>query len=158
MISEQRIQAQNDINALANEVEGHLLRLLSDWQGVKACKVSGGGGFVKKLRTEVDQYIESQEFNRHEGHNVSRSDWWLNVFTQYTSITATIRNIKTGQKVEMYLARFNEDTGELTSLCDEQLRRTNYTLEYVQANINKARELEEQARQLRSEVRDFSIR
>ena len=152
MISEQRIQAQNEINTVANEVEGHLLRLLSDWQGIKARKISGWGGFVKKLEAQLEEYAGRHGFNEHEG------DWWLNVHASYTSIIASIRNIKTAQKVDVYLARFDDKTGILTHLCECEKRRTNYTLEYVQANINKARELEEQARQLRSEVRDFSIR
>ena len=67
-------------------------------------------------------------------------------------------DLKTREKVEMYIAKFDEDTGVILCAYDCHKRRTDYTLEGVQNNIKKARELEEQARQLRSEVRDFSIR
>ena len=70
-----------------------------------------------------------------------------------TSIVATLRNLKTREKVEMYIAKFDEDTGVILCAYDCHKRRTDYTLEGVQNNIKKARELEEQARQLRSEVR-----
>ena len=150
MISTERINAQNEINARANEVEGHLVRLLSEWQDVKACKISGGGGFVKKLQTQLDEYEES--------HGYNSEDWWLHCYTSYTSIIACLRNRKSALKVEIYLARFDDETGFLTHVHECLQRRIDYTLEGVQANIKKANELEEQARQLRSEVRDFSIR
>ena len=56
MISEERINSQNRINALANETEGHLIRILSRWVGSKGRTVSGYGGFVKKLRSELEEY------------------------------------------------------------------------------------------------------
>ena len=152
MISEERIKAQNEINFLANEIEGHLSRLLSEWQGVKARKVSGHGGFVKKLETQLDDYSSDH------GYNVQGGQVWLNVYASYTSIIATIRDRKTAQSVEIYLARFNDETGVLTKIEDCVKRRTDFSLEEVQGCIQKARELEGQASQLRSTVRDFSIR
>lgn len=154
MISEERINAQNRINALANEIEGHLTRILSRWVGSKGRLLSGYGGFAKKLRLELEQYEESH------GYNMAADDreWSLICHAQCTSIVATLRNLKTREKVEMYIAKFDEDTGVILCAYDCHKRRTDYTLEGVQNNIKKARELEEQARQLRSEVRDFSIR
>jgi len=150
MISEQRINAQNQINARANEVDGHLVRLFSEWQDIKARKVSGHGGFVKKLQAQLEEYEQS--------HNYNTEDWWLHCYASYTSIIACLRNRKTALKVEIYLARFDDETGILTHVHDCIKRKTDYTVEGVANNIKKATELEEQARQLRSQVRDFSIR
>lgn len=150
MISEPRINAQNEINARANEVEGHLVRLFSEWQDVKVRKISGSGGFVKKLQTQLEGYEES--------HGYNSGDWWLHCYGSYTSIIASLRNRKSALKVEIYLARFDDQTGILTHVHDCIQRKTDYTVEDVANNIKKARELEEQARQLRSAVRDFSIR
>ena len=149
MISEPRINAQNEINARANEVDGHLVRLFSDWQDVKACKTSGSGGFVKKLQTQLEEYEQSHDYNS--------GDWWLHCYASYTSIIANLRNRKSALKVEIYLARFDGQTGILTNVHDCTQRKTDYTVEDVANNIKKARELEEQARQLRSAIRDFSI-
>ena len=154
MISEERINAQNRINAQANEIED-LVRILSRWVGSKGRLLSGYGGFAKKLRLELEEYEESH------GYNMAADDreWSLIChIAQHTSIMATLRNLKTREKVEMYLAKFDEDTGVILCAYDCHKRRTDYTLEGAQNNIKKARELEEQARQLRSEVHDFSIR
>ena len=157
MISEERINAQNEINARANEVEGHLLRIFSDWQGIKARKVSGWGGFVKKLENQLNQYESDHGYNQQQNGD-GCGDWWLTCSASYTSIIATLRNRKTAQKIEIYLARFNESDGVITQIYDCIQRRTDYTLEGVQDCIRQARALEEQAQQLRSTVRDFSIR
>lgn len=154
MISEERINSQNTINALANETEGHLIRILSRWVGSKGRTVSGSGGFAKKLRLELEQYEKSHGYNL----PADEREWSLIFHASCSSIMATLRNLKTREKVEMYLAKFDEDTGYILCAYDCHKRRTDYTLEGVQNNIKKAKELEEQARQLRSEVRDFSIR
>ena len=159
MISEQRINAQNQINARANEVEGHLIRILSEWQGIKARKISGHGGFVQKLQTQLHEYEQSHGYNVPDGTDCEYgSEWWLTCHASYTTIMATLRNRKTAQKVEMYLARFDDTNGILTHVSECHKRKTDYTVEGVANNIKKANELEEQARQLRSQVRDFSIR
>jgi hypothetical protein len=152
MISEQRISAQNEINLVANEIDGHLVRLLSEWINLKARKVSGYGGFVKKLSEQLDQYNESHSYNKKDGN------WWLNVHASYTSIIATVRNLNTAQKIDIYLGRFDDKTGVLTRVEDVLKRKTDYTLEDVQGWIKKATELENQAQQLRGLVRDFNIR
>ena len=62
MISEERINSQNAINALANETEGHDPHPVT-WVGSKGRTVSGYGGFIKKLRLELEQYEESHGYN-----------------------------------------------------------------------------------------------
>ena len=148
-ITPKRATAQNEINAVANEIEGHLARLLSDWQQKKAVKVSGHGGFVQKLKAQLEEYCASH------GYNVQGGDLWLNVNTAYTSVVATVRNIKTSQKVEIYLARLDDATGVLTHVHECQQRRTDYTAEGVNAAFAEASRLEAQARELLSSVREF---
>lgn len=148
-IQEERIAAQNAINAKTNEIERHLLRILSDWQGMKARKVSGYGGFVQKLAQQLEAYNSDHGYNQQDG------DWWLTVSASYTSILATVRNTKTAMKAEAYLARFNEADGVLTSIGESYQRRTDYTADGVNAALKEAEALEEKARQLRSSVREF---
>ena len=148
-VTPERATAQNEINAVANEIEGHLVRLLSDWQQKKAVKVSGHGGFVQKLKAQLEQY------NASHGYNVPDGDLWLNVHTSYTSVVATVRNIKTSQKVEIYLARFDDATGVLLSLHECVKRQTDYTAESVNAAFAEASRLEAQARELLGSVREF---
>ena len=156
-INESTIKSRNEFNLVCNEIEGHLVRLLSDWQQKKAVKVSGHGGFVQKLKAQLDDYNASHGYNVQGGDlglNIG-GDLWLNVYTSYTSVLATVRNIKTGSKVEIYLARFDDATGVLTQIHECQKRRTDYTLEEVQSTFKKAKDLEQQARDLLSSVYDF---
>jgi len=153
MATEDRIKDQNAIHAVANEIEGHLLRVLSPWQGLKVRKVSGHGGYVAKLQAEFDRYCSDH------GYNVQGQPYWLNVYASYTSLIATVRDHSgTAGSVEVYLGRFNDQTGVLTSLGEGTERRTDYTLSEVEQALATAYQLEEQARQLRSSVSVFSRR
>ena len=148
-ITPEQATAQNEINAIANEVEGHLIRLLSDWQQKKAVKISGYGGFVQKLKAQLEEYYASH------GYNVEGGNLWVSVYRSYTSIIASVRILKTGQKVEIFLARVDEETGVLTHIHECNQRRTDYTAEDVNAVFAEADRLEAEARDLRNSVRDF---
>jgi hypothetical protein len=63
MLTESRIQDRNAINTAANEIQGHMLRLLSPWQGKKIRKISGHGGNVAKLQAEFDRYCQDHGYN-----------------------------------------------------------------------------------------------
>lgn len=153
MFTAQQITDQNNINGLANEIEGHLLRILSPYQGLKVRKVSGHGGYVAKLQAELDRYCSDH------GYNVQGQPCWLNIYASYTTLLATVRNHTNRCKpTDMYLGRFNDETGILTHLGEGGKRRTDYTLAEVEQALTKATELEEQARQLRSSVSDFTRR
>ena len=153
MFTAQQITDQNNINGLANEIEGHLLRILSPYQGFKVRKVSGHGGYVAKLQAEFDRYCSDH------GYNVEGQPYWLNIYASYTTLLATVRDHTNRCKpTDMYLGRFSDETGILTGLCESAKRRTDYTLIEVQEALARASQLEEQARQLRSSVSDFTNR
>ena len=147
MFTAERINDQNTLNGVANEIEGHLLRILSPYQGLKVRKVSGHGGYVAKLQTELNCYCEDH------GYNQPGQPYWLNVYASYTTLLATVRdNTNTAKPVEMYLGGFDDQTGILKQLCEGTKRRTDYTLAEVEEALAKASKLEEEARQLRSSV------
>ena len=157
-ITQQRVDAQNQVNALANEVEGHLLRLLSDWQQKKAFKTSGYGGKVVALEKAFDAYCASHGYNIPAGDGRDASAGWVNLYRQYNSVQASVQILlNNGQRVEIYLGR-TDDAGNLTSLGDGYKRRTDYTVAEIEGALAKAYQLEEEARQLRSSVRDFERR
>ena len=153
MFTAQQITDQNNINGLANEIEAHLLRILSPYQGLKVRKVSGHGGYVAKLQAEFDRYCTDH------GYNVQGQPYWLNIYASYTTLLATVRDHTNRCKpADMYLGRFSDETGILTGLSESAKRRTDYTLIEVQEALARASQLEEQARQLRSSVSDFTRR
>jgi hypothetical protein len=152
MLTEKQVQDQNTVNAEANIIEGHLLRILSLYQGQKVCKISGYGGVVSKLKAEFERYCSDHGYNQQE------QPFWLNLHASYTSLMATLRHPASALKVELYLGRFDDSTGVLTHLSDGSTRRTDYTLKEVEEALATAYKLEEQARKLRSSVSVFARR
>lgn len=152
MLSESRIQDRNAINAAANEIEGHMLRMLSPWQGLKVRKISGHGGNVAKLQAEFDRYCSDH------GYNQAGQHLWVCMTASYTSLIVTIRDTARPINTELYVGRFNDETGILTHLGEGGKRRTDYTLAEVEQALAKAAELEEQARSLRNTFRAFANR
>jgi hypothetical protein len=157
-ITPQRVDDQNRINALANEIEGHLLRLLSDWQQKKAFKTSGYGGKVAALEKAFNAYCASHGYNVPATERTEAGTVWVNLYRQHKSVTASVHLLlNSGLRVELYLGR-TDDAGVLTHLADGYQRRTDYTLAEIEGALERAYQLEEQARQLRSSVRDFQRR
>ena len=153
MFTAERIKDQNTLNGVANEIEGHLIRILSPYQGLKVRKVSGHGGYVAKLQAEFQRYRIGH------GYNQPGQPYWLNVYASYTTLLATVRdNTTTAKPVEMYLGGFDDQTGILKQLCEGTKRRTDYTLAEVEEALAKASRLEDEARQLRSSVSDLTRR
>ena len=149
MLTESRIQDRNAINTAANEIQGHMLRLLSPWQGKKIRKISGHGGNVAKLQAEFDRYCQDH------GYNQAGQHLWVCMTASYTSLIVTIRNTARPISTELYVARFDYETGILTALGDGDKRRTDYTLAEVEQALNRAQVLEAEARELRHVVNLF---
>ena len=152
MLTESRIQDRNAINATANEISGHVLRMLSPWQGKKIRKISGHGGNVAKLQEEFDRYCSDHGYNQPGQH------LWVSLTASYTSLLVTIRDTSRPINTEVYVGRFNDETGILTHLGEGEKRRTDYTLAEVEQALAKARELEAEAHSLRSKYRNFTNR
>ena len=149
MLTESRIQDRNAINTAANEIQGHMLRLLSPWQGKKIRKISGHGGNVAKLQAEFDRYCQDH------GYNQAGQHLWVCMTASYTSLIVTIRDTARPISTELYVARFDDETGILTALGDGDKRRTDYTLAEVEQALNRAPVLEAEARELRRVVNLF---
>jgi hypothetical protein len=96
MLTESRIQDRNAINTAANEIQGHMLRLLSPWQGLKIRKISGRGGNVAKLQAEFDRYCQDHGYNQPGQH------LWVNLAASYTSLKITIRDNTRPISFEVY--------------------------------------------------------
>jgi hypothetical protein len=149
MLTESRIQDRNAINTAANKIQGHMLRLLSPWQGKKIRKISGHGGNVAKLQAEFDRYCQDH------GYNQAGQHLWVCMTASYTSLIVTIRDTARPISTELYVARFDYETGILTALGDGDKRRTDYTLAEVEQALNRAQVLEAEARELRRVVNLF---
>ena len=152
-ITQDQIDRQNRHNTVKNEVEAHLVRLLSPWQGKKVWKLSGYGGLVAKLEKEFNAYCDSHGYNDRDG---GPDRVWLFMSVPVSSLTVTVKllNAPSIGDNDIRLARVDDDgvLGEFYQPCK---RRTDYDLTTVTETIAQARELEKQAQELRSGIYPF---
>ena len=146
----ERVDARNAFNATCNEIEGHLLRILSEWQGRKIWKSSGYGGLTAKFEPVLRSYQTSHGYNL----TADSCHIWISIRVQYNQITAFVRDTRAALSADLYLGRVN-DSGEVVSLSECRERKTDYTLESVIRTREKAYALECEARDLRSSIADF---
>ena len=150
-ISESTIKNRNEFNLICNEIEGHILRILSEWQQQKVWKISGYGGPVSKLQKVLDDYVKSHNYN-------IRGNAWVTFSRPVSSFTASVRFYPNDSSPtlsrDLRIDHVN-DEGVLIELYDCFKRRTDYTLEEVQSTFKKAKHLEQQPRDLLSSVYDF---
>ena len=138
MISQERIDAVNAANASAMFLQDSLREILTPYLDRKVWKISGYGGPVASLERDL-QALQMQ------GHFcLQKSVSWL-----YCSL----RNGR--ERVEISLGKVSDD-GTLLELFETQERRTDFSLAEVNGTIQKARDLEREARELLGSVREFS--
>lgn len=147
-INQSTVDARNAVNRQANETEGHLIRILSPYQGKKVWKTSGYGGLVAKLEKEFDTYCES--------HNVEHP-WRLIVKSDVSWITAELSlwTKEAGYTKELIFLGKRDNSGVLTEL-GECKKRQIYNLEEVRLAESMAYDLEKQARELRRTISCFN--
>lgn len=149
-INELTIKNRNEFNLVCNEIEGHIYRILSEWQQQKVWKISGYGGPVAKLKKVLDDYVESHNYN-------IRGNAWVTFCRPVSSFTVVLKTYpEQGPTLsrDLRIGHVN-DEGVLIELYDCFKRRTDYTLEEVQSAFKKARDLEQQSRDLLNSVYDF---
>lgn len=149
-INESTIKNMNEFNLVCNEIEGHIHRILSEWQQQKVWKISGYGGPVAKLQNVLDNYVKSHNYN-------IRGNAWVVFCRPVSSFTVVVKTYpEQGPTLstDLRIGHVN-DEGVLIELYDCFKRRTDYTLEEVQSAFKKAKDLEQQSRDLLSSVYDF---
>ena len=135
---------------LCRRIEGHIYQILSEWQQQKIWKISGYGGPVAKLKKVLDDYVKSHNYN-------TRGNAWVTFCRPVSSFTVVVRFYpEQGPNLsrDLRIGHVNDD-GILIALYDCCKRRTDYSLEEVQSTFKKAKDLEQQARDLLGSVYDF---
>lgn len=149
ILSQDRIDSQNQFNAAANVAQDQLRRVLVDWVGRKAWKVSGSGGAVAKLAAAVAGLSDAAGWNQQGAPFVC-------LVCRHGCLSAFFRGAFAGRQLstDIELGRV-DDSGTLAKLYGRQPRRTDYTVEEIRATTERAYELEREARQLRRSVSEF---
>jgi hypothetical protein len=153
-ITAESVNNRNAFNALANEVEGHLIRLVNEWQNRKVWKTSGYGGLTAAFNNAFNGYCADHSYNIPHTEANPTSRVWLNLYCSHNQIIANLRDLNSALKVDLYLGRV-DDTGVVDRISACHQRLTNYTVENVSEAFKRAYELETEARVLRSSVSDF---
>ena len=147
--TQQRVDSQNQFNAAANVAQDQLRRVLADWFGRKAWKVSGHGGEVAKLAAAVDSLSDAAGWNQQGAPFVC-------LVCRHGVLSAFFRGTFAGRQLstDIDLGRV-DDAGVLTRLNAWEPRRTDFTVQEVRTATERAYELETEARQLRRSVADI---
>lgn len=146
-ISRAEVNCRNIVNFKADQIEGHLIKILSPYQGKKVWKISGYGNLIAKLQKEIEAYTDD--------HNISYP-WRLIIRSDVSWITADLSYFvqEVGYTKEMLYLGKRDDNGTLLEL-GECRKRPQFIYEEVAATEQKAYELEKQARELRSSIAYF---
>lgn len=152
------VTTRNAVNLKAMDAQQRLAELLTPYVGKKARKVSGYGGWVAKLQTELQAF--SSELHA-EGFRawVGCDHGWIHLDID---TTYKVKELVGGGHAVAYVkqtvsvGKIDTDDGELLELFDLATLRTDYTVEWVEQTQAEARRLEEEARDLRSSLREFA--
>ena len=157
MIIDQRaIDARNQLNRKADEVEPMLQALFAGFLGKKVWKISGYGGLTAAVNKEVERLSEAHGLTHEQGYRlIIRSEVsWIRAELRlcYRVESGAVQYIDCG-----FNAGKRDDQGILTErgeLC-YPAGRPQFTLDQVQATRKRAYELENQARDLRLSISCF---
>ena len=153
-ITAEAVNNRNVFNALANEVEGHLIRLVSEWRNRKVWKTSGYGGLTTAFNGAFNGYCADHSYNLPRTDGNPASCVWLSMYCRHDQIIASLHDFNSALKTDLYLGRV-DSTGVVDRVSDCHQRLTNYTVESVSEAFKRAYKLETEARVLRSSVSDF---
>ena len=140
-----RIAIRNVSNHMTNLISKELEELFLEYCALdeakrKICKTSGYKGFTKAVETKVDRLVD-KFMDSHPVFAVNNNS--VRVYTTYGCIICKVRIRDSYNKRdvtnELYFARFNEDTGCITTVNDPTSYRTDYNVEeYIDARNQEA--------------------
>jgi len=157
-ISSLSVTTRNAVNLKTMEIQRRLGEILAPYIGKKVRKVSGHGGWIVALDKELDNFYSDLAAEGFRCWISCRFDW-ASLEVQATFNAADL--VGGGHAVEyvkasISLAKITGENGTLVEIFQPAILRTDYTLEWVEATRKQAAQLEGQARELRSQLREFN--
>lgn len=154
------VETRNKLNKRIISAQAEVVSILEPFLNKKVRKVSGYGGWTAKITPLLDDWYAKL---KEEGFVVwLRLDFSsLNLEIATTYVTGESMGYVNTERVtgEAWVGRIDQPSrvteGILTTLAPGITRKTDYTVEWVKETQANARKLEEQARFLRSELREF---
>ena len=153
MISPLAVATRNGLNSKAMEAQQRLVALLTPYLGRKIRKISGYGGWVAAVDRDLDRFRAELQAEGFRGWLACQSTWC------HLQIDITYRLPDTNHcsyvKANLSICKVDE-AGLLVEIFPLAERRTDYTLEWVEAVSAEARKLEDKLSQLRQSIREFT--
>ena len=143
------VEARNALNALATSLQNEIRRTLWPHIGKKVVKTTPYPGWTSRIKVGVD-LIPLPE-RHHLYYTFTERRVWADLKTYYDIPDQSAVNYV---KKEFFIGGLEGGT-HLVNLADPTPFRTDYTVEEIKGAWEKARQLEEEASALRSEIREF---
>ena len=132
------VQNRNNCNDFTNILSKQLRDAFEPFMGKKVRKISGYKGWMKQTQKIVDQYVPKNIVGMNDNDRCV-------IYASYTSLICSIKLWDPSEKVwaenDIYIGRFDDETGILTALNEPTEYPTDLTLDAFYAAQNKAREL-----------------
>lgn len=157
-ISSLSVATRNAVNLKTMDIQRKLGEILGPYVDKKVRKVSGHGGWIVALDKELNIFYSDLASEGFRSWISCRLDW-ASLEVQATFNSAEL--VGGGHAVEyvkasILLAKITQENGTLVEIFEPVILRTDYTLEWVEATRKQAAQLEDQARDLRSQLREFN--
>lgn len=157
-ISSLSVTTRNAVNLKTMDIQRRLGEILAPYVDKKVRKVSGHGGWIVALDKELNNFYSDLASEGFRCWISCRFDW-ASLEVQATFNSAEL--VGGGHAVEYVkasipLAKITRENGTLVEIFKPVILRTDYTLEWVEATRKQAAQLEDQARELRSQLREFN--
>ena len=152
------VTTRNSVNLKTMEIQRRLGEILAPYVGRKVRKVSGHGGWIAALDKQLDHFYTELSAEGFRCWVSCRFDW-ASLEVQATFNSADL--VGCGHAVEyvkasISLAKITREAGVLVEIFSPVSLKTDYTLDWVESTRKQAAQLEDQARELRSQLREFA--
>ena len=152
------VTTRNSVNLKTMEIQRRLGEILVPYVGKKVRKISGHGGWIAALDKQLDNFYTELSAEGFRCWVSCRFDW-ASLEVQATFNSADL--VGGGHAVEyvkasVSLAKITKEAGVLVEIFRPVSLKTDYTLEWVESTRKQAAQLEDQARELRSQLREFA--
>jgi hypothetical protein len=152
------VTARNSVNLKTMEIQRRLGEILAPYVGKKVRKVSGHGGWIVALDKQLHNFYAELSTEGFHCWVSCRFDW-ASLEVQTTFNTADL--VGGGHAVEyvktsISFAKITKEAGVLVEIFSPVSLKTDYTLEWVESTRKQAAQLEDQARGLRWQLREFA--
>jgi len=147
-----QVATRNKVNSKANYVSTYLQTLLSNYFEKKVVRFTPYKTWTAQIKKEIDKLQQQLQDSKFRivfcfSHGIISAG----IDTTFPVDGGGVRYVRQ----DLFVARFNSDTGALTEVSSVDSFRTDYTVQEITDKAQKLSELDKIAFQLKSELASF---